>query len=209
MGKENKEKISKKVSIFKNIYTPETISLYFELKRRYQENNNKCKQEINQPEMSNPSRRQTFPIASNSKMNGPIPKPPIHSSSVANAFSSSSKVSQQSESRTQTVNGFKEEDFIQALVQNYDNTTFYTNDEPIILSVSPIQVNATNSLNSNHSISNFHPYASAAYELVKSHDDPLIRHNKFFDENVIINGQIFNNYQTAGMSQVYDNYYSM
>ncbi|KAF0376316.1 hypothetical protein F8M41_012718 [Gigaspora margarita] len=122
----------------------------------------------------NPSRRQTFPIASNSKMNGPtsnipIPKPPIRSSSVASAFSSSSKVSQQSESWTQTVNGFKEDDFIQALVQNYDSTTFYTNDEPIALSVSPIQVNATNSLNSNHSISNFHPYASAAYELVKSH----------------------------------------
>ncbi|KAF0501081.1 hypothetical protein F8M41_020154 [Gigaspora margarita] len=130
MGKEKKEKKTKNVKkgkqfSFKKIYTPETISTYFELRQRNQENNNRCKQEINQLEeeclgspsnfwqWSNQSRRQTFPIPSNSKMNEhtskiPIPKPLIRSNSVSSAFSSFQKVAQQSECRTQTVDGFKE-----------------------------------------------------------------------------------------------------
>lgn len=55
MGKEKKEKKTKNVKkgkqfSFKKIYTPETISTYFELRQRNQENNNRCKQEINQLE---------------------------------------------------------------------------------------------------------------------------------------------------------------
>ncbi|RIB23284.1 hypothetical protein C2G38_2032894 [Gigaspora rosea] len=170
MGKEKKGKNIKKekqVSIFKIIHTPKTISTYYDLKKRHQENHNKCKVEgLGSPsnfQRTKPALRQTEPT---SKI--PSPKQPIRSSSVSSASSSS----QQSESMIQTINGFKEDVFTPALVQNYDNTTLYPNNETnlIVSSIWPIQ------------------------------DDPLIHHN-FLNENVIVNDQIFDSNQIADISQ--------
>ncbi|CAG8513046.1 4729_t:CDS:2, partial [Gigaspora rosea] len=159
-------------------------------------NHNKCKVEgLGSPsnfQRTKPALRQTEPT---SKI--PSPKQPIRSSSVSSASSSS----QQSESMIQTINGFKEDVFTPALVQNYDNTTLYPNNETnlIVSSIWPIQVNYTNSFSSNQTIFNNYP-ASAAYKLVTLNDDPLIHHN-FLNENVIVNDQIFDSNQIADISQ--------